>query len=125
MATSPVTGQGVPAHYIHADNSCGHFRDTAGRTLLLRGVNVNAAAKVPNGQPTHKLEGFWETAESGDLDFKGRCFELDDEDIQEADEHLQRLKDWGFNCFRYIFTWESLEHKGPCVRVFASLIKTV
>lgn len=110
-ATSAVTGQRLPAFYIHADDSCGHFRDTAGRTLLLRGVNVNASSKVPNGQPTHKLVGFWEGAESGVLDFTGRCFDLGESG--EADEQLQRLKEWGFNCFRYIFTWESLEHSGP------------
>lgn len=110
--TSPVTGQQVPSYYIHADDSCGHFRDTSGRTVLLRGINVNASAKVPQGQPTHKLEGFWETAESGDVSFVGRTFDLSN---GEADEHLGRLRDWGFNCFRYIFTWEAIEHQGPCV----------
>lgn len=110
QTTSPVTGRDVPPHYIHSDDSCGHFRDNTGRTVLLRGVNVNASAKVPNNQPSHKLEGFWESAESGELDFIGRSFDLSS---GEADEHLSRLREWGFNCFRYIFTWESLEHKGP------------
>lgn len=60
---------------------------------------------------SHILEGFWEGQEAGgepDGWFNGGTLDLDD-----ADEHLERLRGWGFNVVRYIVTWESLEHAGP------------
>lgn len=109
-STSPVTGATCPPSYIHANSA--HFRDVHGRTLLLRGVNVCGSAKTPQGQPQQKLEGFWETGESGDMSFVDRVFDLGDGG-HDTDVHLRRLKAWGFNTLRYIFTWESIEHKGP------------
>lgn len=103
---SPVTGEPVPDSYIHAASA--HFRLNDGRTILLRGVNLSSSAKTPRGQPGAKLDGFWESAKSGDMSFVGRVLELD-----QADEHLLRLKGWGFNCLRYVITWEALEHEGP------------
>ncbi|GAA5931458.1 uncharacterized protein JCM15063_001473 [Sporobolomyces koalae] len=103
---SPVTGHEVPAHYVHASEA--HFRLNDGRTILLRGINLAASAKTPVGQPGAKLEGFWEGAKSGQLDFVGRVLELD-----QADLHLERLKSWGFNVLRFVTTWESIEHEGP------------
>lgn len=103
---SPTTGKPVPPHYIHASSS--HFRTTDGRTILLRGINVASSAKTPVGQSGAQLQGFWEGAKSGDITFVGRVLELD-----KADEHLERLRSWGFNSLRYVFTWESLEHEGP------------
>ena len=105
---SPVSGQSVPFDYIHSDAR--NFRDNYGRSLLLRGVNVTGSAKTPQNQPSHKLEGFWENAESGEMSFVNRVFNLDDES---TDYHLKRLKAWGFNTLRYLFTWEAIEHKGP------------
>lgn len=105
---SPVTGQACAPSYIHADSA--HFRDQTGRTLLLRGVNLAASAKTPRGQPSHKLAGFWEHARSGEMSFVGRVLELED-----ADVHLERLREWGFTTLRYVTTWESIEHAGPCV----------
>ncbi|GAA6008984.1 hypothetical protein JCM10207_004055 [Rhodosporidiobolus poonsookiae] len=105
-STSPVTGQPVPEHYIHA--SAAHFRLPDGRSILLRGINLAASAKTPRGQPGWKRDGFWEGARSGDMSFVGRVLELD-----EANEHLTRLKSWGFNCLRFVTTWESIEHAGP------------
>ncbi|GAA6062355.1 hypothetical protein JCM10212_005697 [Sporobolomyces blumeae] len=103
---SPVTGERVPPHFVHASEA--HFRLTDGRTILLRGINLAASAKTPVGQPGAKLDGFWQGAKDGTLDFVGRVLELD-----QADQHLERLKSWGFNCLRFVTTWESIEHAGP------------
>ncbi|WVQ78704.1 hypothetical protein IAT38_000791 [Cryptococcus sp. DSM 104549] len=105
---SPVTGNPVPPHYIHSNTL--HFQDTQGRSLILRGVNLSGSVKHPNGQPSHKRENFWETAEAGQGDFINRPLNLED---GSADVHLARLRAWGYNMLRYVFTWESLEHEGP------------
>lgn len=107
--TSPVTGKPVPASWVHASSA--HFRLTDGRTILLRGINLSSSAKTPRGQPGAQLAGFWEGGkEERSPSFAGRILELD-----EADEHLERLHSWGFNCLRIVTTWEAIEHAGPCV----------
>lgn len=61
---------------------------------------------------SHILKGFWEGQETGGEPegwFNGGTLDLD----EETDEHLERLKGWGFNAVRYLVTWESLEHAGP------------
>lgn len=73
---SNVTGNDVPAHYIHADTA--YFRDVHGRSLLLRGVNLSGSCKAPVGEPSQKLKGFWEAGESGDMSFVGRPLDLED-----------------------------------------------
>lgn len=105
---SPTTGLPVPSYFIHASSA--HFRDTHGRTLLLRGINLSSSAKTPVGQPGSQLEGFWENAKEGTMSFVGRVLDLEN---GVADVHLARLKSWGFNCLRYVVTWESIEHAGP------------
>ncbi|KAF9201770.1 hypothetical protein BGZ49_008020 [Haplosporangium sp. Z 27] len=44
----------------------------------------------------------------GQISFVGRPFEL-----EEADEHLARLRHWGFRLIRWVVTWEAIEHQGP------------
>lgn len=74
--TSPVTSLPLPPHYIHSSSL--HFRDTNGRTLLLRGINLSGSAKQPVGMKGHQLEGFWEGGEEGEGGFVGRPLMLED-----------------------------------------------
>ena len=83
------------------------FRDTRGREVTLRGINVAGDAKFPSQPdlPSHKSNYFFE---GDDVSFVGKPFSID-----EAHTHFSRLKRWGYNTIRYIFTWEAIEHEGP------------
>ncbi len=83
------------------------FVDENGRRILLRGVNFTASSKIPvkpNGS-THIKTDF---RDHRDVSFIGRPIKLG-----EAEEHFTRLKHWGFNCLRFLVTWEAIEHTGP------------
>ena len=83
------------------------FRDPAGREVVIRGLNVAGDAKFPSKPdlPSHIRENFFD---GDNVSFIDRPFSVDD-----ADMHFARLKRWGFNTLRYLFTWEAIEHAGP------------
>jgi len=69
-----------------------HITDSKGRALILRGVNLGGSSKIPADAPS----------------FVGRPFPQ-----EEAEQHFEKLKHWGFTFIRLVITWEALEHAGP------------
>lgn len=90
-------------HDISTDGE--DFKDECGRTLILRGVNIPAKtpkkpyASMPWGKNffAHRKVSFIDCPFS----------------LEEADEHLTRLRYWGFTLIRLTVTWEAIEHAGP------------
>lgn len=83
------------------------FKDPHNREVTIRGINFAADAKYPSrpDQPSHIGSDFFD---GDNVSFAERPFSL-----AEAPLHLERLKRWGYNTIRYIFTWEAIEHAGP------------
>lgn len=83
------------------------FRDGHNREVTLHGINVAGDAKLPRypNMPSHVKDKF---LLGDDVSFVDRPFS-----IEEAHVHFTRLKRWGYNTIRYLFTWEALEHEGP------------
>lgn len=85
------------------------LRDSHGREVTFRGINIDAGAKYPRhpDQPSYEPASFFD---GDNVSFVDRPYTE-----TEAHEHFARLKRWGYNALRYIFTWEALEHVGPGV----------
>ncbi|KAI1339880.1 glycoside hydrolase family 5 protein [Xylariaceae sp. FL0016] len=85
----------------------GKFCDTYGRHVLLRGINVGGDAKLPSQPdvPSHIVDDFFD---GDNVKFHSRPFRKEDAHI-----HFSRLKRYGYNTIRYIFTWEAIEAAGP------------
>jgi hypothetical protein len=83
------------------------FRDPHNREVTLRGINIAGDTKFPAHPPVpaHERNHFFE---GDDVSFIDRPFP-----IKDAHSHFSRLRRWGFNTIRYVYTWEALEHEGP------------
>lgn len=90
---------------LHIDGET--FRDPHSRQVTLHGINIAGDSKFPENPdvPSHVSDGF---LDADNVSFVNRPFAL-----SQADAHFSRLRSWGFNTIRYIFTWEALEHAGP------------
>ncbi|NOS91362.1 MAG: cellulase family glycosylhydrolase [Cyclobacteriaceae bacterium] len=86
----------------------GWFRDPLGRVMILHGINVSGSSKTPftPSIPSYQKENFYESVYT--VSFVGRPFAL-----AEADQHFERLYQWGYRFVRLLITWEAIEHAGP------------
>jgi len=83
------------------------FRDADNREVTLHGINVAADAKFPAKPdiPSHIADEFFD---GDNVSFVNRPFS-----VKDAHSHFARLRRWGYNTIRYVFTWEAIEHAGP------------
>jgi hypothetical protein len=85
----------------------GKFCDSHGRQVTLRGINVAGEAKYPS-QPDQSSYIGDDFFDGDNVRFTERPFPKD-----EAHLHFSRLKRFGYNTIRYVFTWEAIEAAGP------------
>ncbi|SPQ24797.1 19bb662d-47d8-4dbe-8d87-e351ab77b0c3 [Thermothielavioides terrestris] len=97
----------------------GKFCDGHGRQVVLRGINVAGEAKYPSRphQPSHVPDDFFD---GDNVSFVGRPFPS-----HEAHLHFSRLKRYGYNTIRYVFTWEAIEAAGPGIYDEAWIAETI
>ena len=88
---------------MHIDGAW--FKDEAGRTMLLRGVNLGGDSKVPAWPRAIRPGTFFKRRR---VSFVGRPFPL-----EAADEHFARLRSWGLTFLRLLVPWEAVAHAGP------------
>ncbi|CAO3686685.1 unnamed protein product [Umbelopsis ramanniana] len=112
QAKEPLGASSIPAQHwsCSVQGTDRWFRDENGRVLLMRGVNLCGASKLPTSPyagSTHLYDEdkFWDHR---NVSFVGRPFPLED-----AAEHFERLRAWGLTFVRLLVPWESLEHAGP------------
>lgn len=74
-----------------------HFRDAAGRAVLFRGINFTSSSKAPVTHPSYRTKDYWSDAEAGKAEYINSVLNLED---GTADEHLARLRSYGFNFLR-------------------------
>ncbi|AOA70086.1 GQ68_04631T0 [Komagataella phaffii GS115] len=104
-----LKADGLASNSILTTDSHGNFvEESTGRKITLRGVNLDATAKLPLNQTTYKPRGKKIFYEGDTVSFVGRPFPLEDAMI-----HINRIKSYGFNTIRFIITWEAIEHEGP------------
>jgi hypothetical protein len=70
-------------------------------------MNLGGGTKLPSTPfgATHQGDRFFDHR---NVSFVDRPFPL-----EEADEHFNRLRSWGFTFLRLTVTWEAIEHSGP------------
>ncbi|RCI11556.1 hypothetical protein L249_7568 [Ophiocordyceps polyrhachis-furcata BCC 54312] len=75
--------------------------------VVLRGLNVAGDSKLPSepSQPSHEPRDFFD---GDNVSFHQRPFTRED-----APTHFARIRRYGFNTIRYVFTWEAIEAAGP------------
>ncbi|KYK54745.1 putative glycosyl hydrolase [Drechmeria coniospora] len=98
---------GTPMATFRLTIEDGQFRDPHGRQVVLRGINVAGNAKLPSQPdlPSHVGNDFFD---GDNVSFTQRPFSK-----QDAPTHFARIKRYGFNTIRYVFTWEAIEAAGP------------
>nr|VWO94529.1 Carboxylic ester hydrolase (EC [Ganoderma boninense] len=91
-SVSPVTGNPVPPNFIHTAEA--HFVDNAGRTVLLRGINLSGADKAPGwGFNMLRYVITWEALEHagpGKYDYEFMDYTI---------RVLRKIKEYGFRVY--------------------------